>query len=395
MEKGSFKLMKKMNQQIILNLIQKKGAISRTKIAKETNLAPATVSNNVKSLINMGLVKEAKRGKSSGGRKPILLELNPEGAFVIGFEWGISTIKGVLLNLNNEIISFKEVFIDSYEIKQFIKKSIEMINFFKDEIENPDKVYGVGIGVHGLVNPKEGISRFAPHFGWKDVSINDKLSDKINLPLLIDNDVRMMALAEKWQGKDDFIFINTGPGIGAALVLKGNLRYGQDFSAGEFGHINIVENGPLCSCGDYGCLESLISLEKLVKKYYQTENNKVSIKSLQQKWENLILKAKNEDKTANHILEDAGKHLGTGIAGIINLLNPESIIIGGFFVKAKNIIFPILNERIEKKALQVPGKRINIVSTKFNNKSGAVGAGIKVLQEIFRLESRNEKLVQV
>mgnify|MGYP006282771581 FL=1 len=380
--------MKEMNQEIILDLIQNKEAISRAEIAEITDLSPATVSNIVKDLINMDLVKETKRGESRGGRKPILLELNPNGALVIGLEWGISEVKGVLLNLNNEIIEFEEIIVKNFEVEHFIDLSVKLIEKFSQQIEEPEKIYGVGIGVHGLVDPEKGWSRFAPHFEWENVPIKKMMEKNIEYPVLIDNDVRMMALTEKWEGKDNFIFINTGSGIGAAIVLGGELHYGRDFSAGEFGHMTIVEDGPLCSCGDHGCLEALISTTNLVKQYFSEVEKDLTLKNVNKKWKKLINSSLAGEDKARDILKNAGKYLGTGIANIINLLNPDAIIIGGPLIKAQDIVFPVIKNQIEKKSLQIPGNNIEIASAS-DEKVGAVGAGIMVLQEFFELKESN------
>ncbi|MFW6006832.1 MAG: ROK family protein [Halanaerobiales bacterium] len=378
--------MKKMNQEIILELIQNEDTISRAEIAEITNLSPATVSNIVKELIEMELVKETKRGESRGGRKPILLELNPEGAYVVGLEWGISEVKAVLLNLNNDIIEFRKKLVNDFQVSHFIQITETIINKFTNIVKNKNKIAGIGIGVHGLVDPEKGRSRFAPHFDWKDVPIKDMVEKKIDYPVLIDNDVRMMALTEKWEGRDNFIFINTGPGIGSAIVIKGNLYYGRDYSAGEFGHMTVIEDGPLCSCGDHGCIESLISINTLVKKYFPEIESDLSLKKLKNEWEKLIEFSCSGDNKAKNILKKAGKYLGTGIANIINFLNPDAIIIGGAFVKAKNIILPVVKERIKNKSLQIPGNNIKIKTNSLGKKAGAAGAGILVLQELFKLK---------
>ncbi|MFW6268844.1 MAG: ROK family protein [Bacillota bacterium] len=378
--------MKKMNQEIILELIQNEDTISRAEIAEITNLSPATVSNIVKELIEMELVKETKRGESRGGRKPILLELNPEGAYVVGLEWGISEVKAVLLNLNNDIIEFRKKLVNDFQVSHFIQITETIINKFTNIVKNKNKIAGIGIGVHGLVDPEKGRSRFAPHFDWKDVPIKDMVEKKIDYPVLIDNDVRMMALTEKWEGRDNFIFINTGPGIGSAIVIKGNLYYGRDYSAGEFGHMTVIEDGPLCSCGDHGCIESLISINTLVKKYFPEIESDLSLKRLKNEWEKLIEFSCSGDNKAKNILKKAGKYLGTGIANIINFLNPDAIIIGGAFVKAKNIILPVVKERIKNKSLQIPGNNIKIKTNSLGKKAGAAGAGILVLQELFKLK---------
>lgn len=386
MQRGSFELMKKLNQQVILEIIHNNSPISRARIAEVTGLSPATVSNIVKELLEMELVRETSRGESRGGRKPVLLELNPSGAYLIGLEWGIAEIKGVLMDLSKRVKAVRDMPVDTYQVGDFIDSTLETIDIFSHKVDHPERIYGVGIGVHGLVNPEKGVSLFAPHFKWEDVPIKEYLRKRMGYPVLLDNDVRMMALAEKWDGKDNFIFINTGPGIGAAIVLDGRLHFGRDFSAGEFGHMTIVEEGPLCSCGNFGCLEALISVDRLVREFNPDLHQGLSYGGLKEEWGRLIMTAKKGQNKAREILTDAARYLGTGIANLVNLLNPESIIIGGDFIVAEKIIFPLIKEQVSKKALSIPSRKLKIMPTVFGENAGAVGAATMVLQKLFKLE---------
>ena len=288
MERGSFELMRKMNQQMILEIIHREVSISRAKIAEMTGLTPATVSNIVRGFMEMNLVKETRRGESSGGRRPILLELNPTGAYIIGLEWGIAEVKAVMLDLKSQIIKTESIEVTESSPEYFINTTVETIAAFSKAVTRPERIFGVGIGMHGLVDPERGVSLYAPHFGWEDIPFKERLSERLNLPVFLDNDVRAMAMAEKWSGYgeriDDFIFINTGVGIGSGIVLNKELYYGRDWSAGEFGHMTIVENGHLCSCGNHGCLEALISLSRLVSEYNPALSSETSYQRLKEEW---------------------------------------------------------------------------------------------------------------
>ena len=244
MQAGSFQLMKKMNQQIIFKLIHDRQAISRAEIAEISGLSPATVTNITRELLQMGLIRRAGRG-IPGGRKPVLLELNPVGAYFMGLEWGIAEIRGVLINLNREVIAYEKVDVESCHFGSFLQQSTEIVDNLLNNSIDRSRIYGLGLGVHGMVDPVRGYSLYAPHFKWRDIPVRKELEERLKIPVLIDNDVRVMALAEKWNGRNDFVLINTGPGIGAAIVLAGELYYGRDYSAGEFGHMTIIKDGPL------------------------------------------------------------------------------------------------------------------------------------------------------
>lgn len=386
MRRGSFELMKKMNQQIILKLIYDKKAISRAEIAEIIGLSPATVTNIVKELFELELLRESSRGESRGGRKPVMLELNPVGAYFIGLEWGIAKVRGVLMDLNKKIVSSGEEQVDSHKLDSFLELSSRIINKFYNDSPKKDKIYGLGVGIHGMVDPERGYSLFAPHFKWRDLPLKDKLEERFNLPVLIDNDVRVMALAEKWNGRDNFVFINTGSGIGAAIVLNGRLHYGRDYSAGEFGHMSIVKEGPECSCGNKGCLEALISVDRLVKQYIPELKGMISYQVLSREWGKLLQDARIGKSKAVELLNDAAEYLGSGLANLVNLLNPEEILIGGQYVVGADILVPLIKKQVTEKTLLIPGQQLQINITEFGEWVGAIGGATMVLQQLFNFE---------
>ncbi len=386
MKRGSFDLMKKMNQQIILKLIYNKRAISRAEIAEITGLSPATVTNISKEMLAMDLIKETTRGESRGGRKPVLLEINQKGAYFIGLEWGIAEVRGVLMDLNKRIIAYGEEEVETCELDSFVELSKKIVSKFYNNSIQEDKIYGLGVGVHGMVDPEKGYSLFAPHFKWRDIALKERLEEEFNLPVFIDNDVRVMALAEKWNGRDNFLFVNTGSGIGAAIVLNGKLHYGRDYSAGEFGHMIVEKDGPLCSCGNNGCMEALISTDRLVRLYDSNITGEISHQDLHSGWIELLEDARKGNSKVLDIIEDATEYLGMGLANLVNLLNPEEIILGGEFVEGADLILPLLQEEVTSKALQIPGRELSIEVTTFGEWVGAIGGATMVLQELFNFK---------
>lgn len=375
-----------MNQQVILKLIYTRKAISRAEIAEITGLSPATVSNIVKELLKMELIKETSRGESRGGRKPVLLEIKPDGAYFIGLEWGITEVRAVLMNLNKKVVFSAERDVDSLEVDSFVDISSKLIAEFSSESIDKSKIYGLGVGVHGMVDPEKGYSLFAPHFKWRDIPLQDILEEEFDLPVLIDNDVRVMALAEKWNGRDNFLFINTGPGIGAAIVINGKLHYGRDYSAGEFGHMTVVKDGPLCSCGNTGCMEALISTDSLVHRYNSELAGRISHQVIREKWLELLNEVRTGNTKAISLIEETIEYLGLGLANVINLLNPEEIILGGEFIEGADIILPLLRKKVRDKTLLVSGRELKLEATSLAEWVGAIGGATMVLQQLFNFE---------
>lgn len=196
MEKGSFKNMKKQNQKNILTLIKNEDGISRAQIAEKLDVSRATVTNIVRELVKLDLVEESKMGKSRGGRRPMLLKLNPEGAYVIGIEWGIEAVKAVLINIEAEIIAEDQILPPKYTLEEYKKQTFSLIKKYQKKFQHNSKIIGIGLGIHGLVDPEAGRSIFTPHFEWGEVDIKSILAKKYDYPIFIDNDVRMMAAGE-------------------------------------------------------------------------------------------------------------------------------------------------------------------------------------------------------
>ncbi len=383
MQRGSLELMKKMNQQIIIRIIYNDKAISRARIAEITGLSPAAVSNNVKELMEMGLIKETEHGESRGGRKPVLLEINPEGAYFIGLEWGIAEIRGVLLDLNKKVLARRVEKAESFQLESFVKISRKIVDGLTGQSIEKERVYGLGVGVHGVVDPERGYSLFAPHFRWRDLPVRERLEAEFRIPVFIDNDVRVMALAEKWNGKGNFLLINTGPGIGAAIVFDGKLHYGRDYSAGEFGHMIVMRDGPVCSCGNSGCLEALISTDNLLYRYYPDLEGEITKKELSVKWQELLADAREGREKALEIINMTAEYLGMGLSNLVNLLNPDEIVLAGDFTQAADLLLPLLKEELKKKSLAIAGRGLSLTVTDYGEWLGSVGGAVMVLEKLF------------
>ncbi|PUU89384.1 MULTISPECIES: ROK family transcriptional regulator [Halanaerobium] len=381
MEKGSFKNMKKQNQKNILTLIKNEEGISRAQIADKLDVSRATVTNIVRELIKLKLVRESKMGKSRGGRRPMLLKLNSEGAYVIGIEWGIEAVKAVLLDFEAEIIAEDQIKTGEYTLDEYKNHTFSLIQKYKDQLKVSNKIIGIGLGIHGLVDPEAGKSIFTPHFDWGEVDIKSILAEKYDYPIFIDNDVRMMAAGEIWQDREDFIFINTGSGIGAALVFKAELHYGNNYAAGEFGHMKITDDGPMCRCGKKGCLEALSSKESIISRYQKLKELKSEI-NFDQIMEN-YQKGENE---ALIVINDALKYFGRAISDLVNILNPEAVIIGGLFAEYEEMLIEPLYQIVKEESLAEAVKDLKIITAYYQEFAGAAGAAEKVLNNFFELK---------
>ena len=397
MIRGSFDLLKQLNVSMILQCIRKHGSISRAELAKRTGLTPASVSKITKELMKRGFIYESGMGKSNGGRPPILLDLNAQAGYIIGVNLGPEFLEVVVTDLEAEILTSVGEKLENLSKDYVLDELYELIRqvMAKSEIEQDDFI-GIGMAVHGLVNNKTGVSIFAPHYHWENVKIKELIEAEFGLPVFIDNDVRAMALGESWfgaaQNNDNFIVINISNGVGAGIVINGELYSGSSYSAGEIGHMVVDNSGPKCSCGNYGCLESLVSdlrlinkAQKLIKQGVETKIIELANNNLAEITVEIICQAANKgDETAQHLLKEAGRYLGIAISYLLNILNPELVVIVGGVIKAEDYVFKSIKEIINNKALKLSAKSVSLLSTNLAEKAATIGGATLVLEELFK-----------
>lgn len=395
---GSFQLMKKINKTLILDIIRQHGPISRAEIAKMTKLTAPTVTNLVRDLLSTGIVVEGERMDSTGGRKPIMLRINPKAYYSIGVDIGVSKIVTIITDLKAKILVKVKVDLGHIHDESIIDITKETI---KEAIQksgiDKDKFIGIGIGMHGLVNAETGTAIFAPNFGLHDVPMKQLIEEEFTIPTYLDNDVRAMALGESWFGHgkdvDNFIVVNVGMGIGAAIVFNHEVYHGVSHSAGEIGHTTVLEDGPKCNCGNYGCLEVLAAGPSIAKQAIR-EIKRGTVTSLIDRvkddhLEDITAKmvyeeAERGDTLSLQIINSAGKFLGIGIANTINILNPELVILGGGVTEAGELLLEPIIQTVMHRAMEVPASNVRILPTMLGEDVGAIGAATLVLKNLFK-----------
>jgi len=280
-----------------------------------------------------------------------------------------------------------------------MKRTAEIINELKN---NPHvigkRIFGVGMAVAGLVNRKRNIVEFSPNFHWHDVNIKQTLGEYCDLPIIFDNVTRVMALGELWYGIGNkfknFICVNVGYGIGAGIIINGKPLYGRFGMAGEFGHITLEKDSKvLCHCGNYGCLEALASGHAIA---LAAQNGlKAGAKSIlldmcdgdisKVTAEMVANAAKTGESFAWNIFRTAAEYLGLGIAELINLFNPEAIIIGGGVAQAGDILFDAVKKTVKARAIDRLSKDVVIQPTTFGMKAAVMGAVSMILDRVLNL----------
>lgn len=401
--KGSFELMKQLNVSAVLRVIRDNGSLSRAEIAKLTGLTPASVTNITKILIEDKFLIESKIGESSGGRPPIILELNPDARYVIGIGIGVGVIDVVITNLSAKIIIKKSMVIgdERYDYNLVFAELVNLINEVI-ELSNIERknILGAGVALHGIVNAKSGESIHSLYYGWKNINIKKRLEEELQLTVYVDNDVRAMALGESLFGatKDisNFVTLNISNGIGAGIIINNTPYYGVDFSAGEIGHIAVELDGDKCNCGNYGCLETVASNNNITKKAIKLIKQGVSsslIKDIDNinnlTIEDICNAAKNGDEMSITILKEAARYIGIAITNLINILNPTAIVVVGEIFENTTYAIDTLSEIVKNRGFKLSSENVRIIRSLLGRDASVIGAATLVIQEIFNGINKN------
>jgi N-acetylglucosamine repressor len=402
-QKSDRALMKQTNQYLVLQLIQGRGPISRKDIAQLSGLSPASVTGITGELIERGLVREVGEVEVDGraGRRAVLLRLNPEAGFVVGVKLAVRAISCVLTDLDANVLYAMETPLEGdgqarqagelLPPDEMIQATIEAVESLLAVAQvDRTRLLGIGVGVNGIVDSEAGISRTAPHFGWRDVPLAAPLAAHFGIPVLLENDARTLTIAEQWfgagRGVDHFVTVVVGYGIGAGVVTNGQIYRGALSGAGEFGHIVLQVDGPPCSCGKQGCLEALAGEPAILRQVGQALA--AGVPSALAGADSLSLEvvaraADAGDVLARRVLSNAGRWLGVGMASLISILNPQLLIINGEAVCAGRWYFEPMEVALRAHAFDGLADSLRILTEPGGNEMWARGAACVVLSALF------------
>jgi glucokinase len=273
--------------------------------------------------------------------------------------------------------------------KEFIKKETliyAIINSINKIIQRNNlkrmNILGVGLGLPGPIDTERGVVHFFPNIpGWKEVNLKSILEKNLKLAVFLDNDAKMMCLAEHKLGAAvgarQAVCITLGTGVGGGIIINGSLYRGSNNASGEIGHLPLNEKGPRCNCGGYACLEAYIGSNRILKEVRGLFKRDISL-------EELSSKALKQDRKAMTIWLRVAKRLGIALAGVINLLNPDCIVIGGGIAGAGRILFDKVRDTIRERAMPVQARHVKVLKAKLGNDAGVIGAAILVRRGVGR-----------
>jgi N-acetylglucosamine repressor len=266
-QKATRKQTKAHNRRLVLKTIYDGGRISRADVARATDLTRTTVSDGVAWWIEKGFVEEVGFGPSAGGKPPILLRVVDDSHQVIGIDLASDEFRGAVVNLRGEIRERSTQPLNDRDGKAALALIYTLVSDLIAATDRP--ILGIGIGTPGLMDPIQGVVRRAVNLDWQDLPLRHLLKNRYGLPVHVANDSQLAALAEYTFGAennaDSLVVIKSDHGVGAGIVLNGQLFHGDSFGAGEIGHVTIVENGQPCRCGNVGCLETVASARAIVQ----------------------------------------------------------------------------------------------------------------------------------
>jgi len=385
-------LSRAINRSTVLNIIKDEGAVSRTDIVRLSGLSPATVSEITADLITEELIYEKEAGDSTGGRPPILLALNQNAAYVVGIKLAEQQISAALTDIEATILCTLTVPATGVTIvEQAVASLTRVVEQVIASASVPrERVTGVGIGLAGVIDAEQGVCRYSPILGWRNVPLKQMAEKQMGIPVYIDNDVNTLVMAEKWfgagQGVDDFLVVTVGRGVGLGIVVNGQFYRGTRGGGGEFGHTVINPDGPLCDCGKHGCLEAYVADPALVRvaREAAVRGELGSVDPDELTVERVAELAWAGNERIRDIFAQAGRILGMGIASLINIFNPALIIVSGEGVRAGDLLFEPMRKAVAQYVFDGLVEDTEIVIQKWDDEAWAWGAASLVLQEIYK-----------
>lgn len=399
---GDQEFLRQRNLSTVLTHLRQNAPISRAALAEMTGLNRATITRLVRELIEHGFVRETGFQSVSAGRPSILLQLDPDAGCIIGAEIEVKFGSVILTDLASHILWRQEVdFGDRDEPDVILNSITELIRQACSEAGQINRhVLGLGISLPGLVDVSSGVLLFAPNMRWSDVPVKTWLEKEFSLPIYVDNKANMAALAESYFGSardsDYVLYINITAGVGAGIVLKQRILPGVSGLAGEVGHMTIDPNGPRCNCGNCGCWETYVSALAVFRRVRESilagQESQLS-EVVRDGFERITIPhmveaAQKGDRVALTAFEDTGFYLGVGLANLINIFNPQKVVLGGYLTQAYEFLLPVIQKTVREKALRWPREAAEIVVATYVNDASLMGAVATVYSQI--LSNPNE-----
>jgi len=388
--------LRRRNRSTLLSTLFFEGPLSRYELGRRTGLSAATVSNVVGEMVDDGLVVEAGLVESDGGRPRVLLRVNPGYGNVIGIDVGETGVKMELFDLSMERLATIDRPLASPQPDQRLVGT--MIAAGLDELlasagVAESALLGVGIGVPGTVEQGETVRVHAQTIGWDGVALADLVrAGGVGVPLFVENGAKTQGQAEMWfgagRGARHAVIALIGSGVGATVITDGTAYRGSTSSAGEWGHTTLSYGGRLCRCGARGCLEAYVGAEGILDRFRKARGGRAIPRTDEQSQLDFLLDAAERSAVAAEVVDETVGYLGAGIANLVNLFNPERIVLGGWAGVALGArLLPEIRTATAAHALRHAYEQTSIELCRLGQDAGAVGAATLPVEALLTLGS--------
>ncbi|MDQ3742387.1 MAG: ROK family transcriptional regulator [Actinomycetota bacterium] len=377
-EYGSLGSLRDHNRRRVLEELQRRGTASRADLARITGLSRSTISSLVGELQDSGLVVEtAPNGGDRGhaqGRPPVLLTLDRRAGAIVGIDFGHADVRVAVADLSRTILAERARDIDvDHAGTAALDAAAELVIDALGEASIPrDRVLAAGMGISGLVDhEKDLVHRSAILPSWADIRPGAEMHSRLGVPVFIENDANLGAMAEvalgAAKGVQNAIYLMIAAGIGAGVVVDGRIIHGVAGTAGELGHVLVDDNGPICRCGNRGCLETLAAGPAIVELLARTHGPSLSLAQV-------LELVEQEDPGALRAVADAGRAVGRALAALVNVLNPEAIVIGGELAAAGDALLEPIRAAIGRYAIPSAADDVRVVQSPLGGRAEVLGA---------------------
>ena len=389
---GSLTSLREGNRRRIIDALRARGVASRAELARITGLSRSTVSTIVHGLLEDGLATERDGEKPASeaptGRPPVMISLDSSAGLVLGIDFGHRHLRVAVSDLSHAVLAetWGEMDVD-HSADHGLDAAADFVATVLEEAGvDRGRVIGAGMGLPAPIDRATGAvqsSSILP--GWVGVDAAAEASSRLDMPVEVENDANLGALAELvWgagQGRSDVAYIKLATGVGAGFISDGRLHHGVGGTAGEIGHTVLVEGGPVCRCGNRGCLETLASTRAITDLLSISRGEETSTRRL------LELSA-GGDSAAQRLIGDAGRAVGVAVANLCNLLNPECVVVGGDLSAAGDVLLDPLRRSVRRNALPSAIDQLEIVPGVLGERAELLGALALVMHETDRFVAR-------
>lgn len=383
---------KNLNKRVVLDMIRfTPGGISRAELARQMDLTRSAISTIIGDLESVGLVRETGNGPATGGRRPVPLEINPRYGYVVGIDMGATHLGMVVTDFSAHVREEREFPLSVNDGPAQCLPAIdshlrEMLSHAGLTLKN---ITAVGIGVPGPVVADAGAVSAPPIMpGWDGYPIRDHLQNLWGCPVSLGNDAELGALGE-WaygagRGEQNLAYIKVGTGVGAGLLLQGQIYRGTTGSAGEIGHITIQDGGPLCTCGNRGCLEAIAGGRAIARRASEAvkagrRTQLASIDPAHITARDVASAARLGDLVAQQVLTEAGAYLGIAIASLVNLFNPSMVVVGGGVSQVGDLLLEPIRKAVRERSLRSAAQAVRITAAVLGRRSSSIGAVVQAI----------------